>query len=258
MFTDFHLHTNFSFDCDTPIEAMIEASISKGIELICITDHYDFNYPRGDDFTMDIGAYLLKISEMQEKYGKQIKIYRGIEIGLDLQFAAEIDLLLQTYDFDYIIGSIHVIEGTEFYYGDYFKGRTKWEANQYYFEQVLACLKRFGQITTLGHLDYIARYGPNNKQPIEYEHHEQILDEIFQELINTEKILEINTSGIRQGVGVSFPNDAKLVRYHQLGGRMVVLGSDAHTPQDIGADFKAMRAMVEDIGLTLYLGIKDN
>lgn len=249
---DFHVHTHFSFDCDVPMDVMIESAINKGCSTICITDHYDFNYPRGDDFTMNISQYLVALEQMQQRYAQQITIKKGIEIGMDLQYRTEIAQLLSQFTFDYIIGSVHVIAATEFYYGDFFRNKSKWEANQQYFEAVYQCLEQFGQIHTLGHLDYIARYGHNQKIAINYTEHQKIIDQILQKLIRDEIILEINTSGIRQGVGVSFPGDQILERYVALGGKRVVLGSDAHFPQDISANFSTILPVIEQLGLELY------
>ena len=42
--SDFHVHTSFSTDSDTPAREQIEALINKGITEICITDHHDIGY----------------------------------------------------------------------------------------------------------------------------------------------------------------------------------------------------------------------
>ena len=42
---DFHLHTDFSSDSDTPMEDMILSGISKGLKTMCFTEHMDYDYP---------------------------------------------------------------------------------------------------------------------------------------------------------------------------------------------------------------------
>ena len=42
---DYHMHTYFSSDSDTPPEAMALGAIKKGLRWICITDHHDWDYP---------------------------------------------------------------------------------------------------------------------------------------------------------------------------------------------------------------------
>ena len=41
MISDCHLHTNFSHDSDAKPEEMIQGAIDKGLNTICITDHFD-------------------------------------------------------------------------------------------------------------------------------------------------------------------------------------------------------------------------
>src|SRR5699024_2514685 len=80
---DYHLHSNFSADCDTPMEATIEQAIKAGLEEICFTEHIDFQYPDPTiDFTLDLPAYSQKLSEVQKNYGDEIQIKKGVELGL--------------------------------------------------------------------------------------------------------------------------------------------------------------------------------
>ena len=42
---DYHTHTDFSDDSDTPMTQMVEKAVSLGIQHLAITDHYDPGYP---------------------------------------------------------------------------------------------------------------------------------------------------------------------------------------------------------------------
>ena len=59
------------------------------------------------------------------------------------------------------------------------------------------------------------------------------MDEILRVLIAKGKGMEINTSGVDR-VGVFLPDEAVVRRYHQLGGEIITIGSDAHTPDRVG------------------------
>ena len=55
-------HTEFSTDSEAPVGSMIEAAIQKGLTEICLTDHYDQDYPEVPDvegvpFIFDVAAY---------------------------------------------------------------------------------------------------------------------------------------------------------------------------------------------------------
>ena len=42
MFADYHVHTYYSDDSETPMEAQVERAISLGLCEICFTDHVDY------------------------------------------------------------------------------------------------------------------------------------------------------------------------------------------------------------------------
>ena len=44
MLADYHLHTSFSGDSTTPMEAMIQRGIELGLTSMCFTEHMDMDY----------------------------------------------------------------------------------------------------------------------------------------------------------------------------------------------------------------------
>ena len=66
MIADSHMHTSFSSDSDAAPEAMAEQAGKLGMKSICITDHYDMDYP-GGEFQLDTDAYLEKLEELREQ-----------------------------------------------------------------------------------------------------------------------------------------------------------------------------------------------
>ena len=68
---DFHMHTAFSTDSDTPAEEMILGAIDKGLETICITDHHDQDFPYYEEmgegaFLLEMDSYVKKLCELRE------------------------------------------------------------------------------------------------------------------------------------------------------------------------------------------------
>ena len=43
--TDHHVHSEFSGDCDTPIDDVVKRAIKLGLKEVMFTDHQDFDYP---------------------------------------------------------------------------------------------------------------------------------------------------------------------------------------------------------------------
>ena len=83
MFYDYHTHTSFSDDSDTPMKDMLDGACAKGLTEICITDHYDPGYP--DDlypFDLPFDEYMSTLADFQNQYRGRLSIKRGIEIGI--------------------------------------------------------------------------------------------------------------------------------------------------------------------------------
>ena len=54
LFPDYHFHTDFSSDCDEPIQAVIASAKEKDLSALCVTDHYDMDFPvRPEEPDMD-------------------------------------------------------------------------------------------------------------------------------------------------------------------------------------------------------------
>ena len=244
---DYHMHTCFSGDSEAnPREHVLQA-IKMNLDEICFTDHRDFDYPI-DSFELDVENYYQTIQALKEEFKDQITIKWGIEMGLDLDYQEEIEKLIQSYPFDFVIGSIHVIHHTEFYYGEFFKGKTKEEAHREFFEETLKCVKAFDCFNVLGHLDYIVRYGPYQDKTVDHAKYQDIIDEIFKTLIKKGKGIEVNTSGYKDLKTCGFPNFEQVQRYYDLGGRIITIGTDSHTSDRVGENCLTVAKKYQEIG----------
>lgn len=237
---DCHMHSEFSADSGTPTADMIRQAIALGFKGICFTEHLDPDYPPTPDdleFALDIPAYYTKLNELKVTYKNQIHIHFGIEIGLQLHLKQYFHNLLKEYPFDFVIGSSHVVHGADPYYPEFFQGRNEEQAYLEYFESILENLDAFHEMDTYGHLDYIVRYGPNKNQFYSYEKYRNILDAILKKLTDTNVGLEVNTGGYHYGLGEPNPCTDIIRRYKELGGEIITIGADAHTPDKIGYAF---------------------
>ena len=89
MIPDMHVHTRWSSDSKTPVEAQIERAIDLGMKSLCITDHQDFDAPPfppdyfkfllndvGDDDTT--AAYVADLTALNDKF----HVYFVMMIGM--------------------------------------------------------------------------------------------------------------------------------------------------------------------------------
>ena len=74
------------------------------------------------------------------------------------------------------------------------------------------------------------------------------LTAVLKRVIERDKGIEINTSGIRQDVGEMLPGLSILNLYKSLGGKILTIGSDAHNPHDVAADLEAGYELLKQAG----------
>ena len=176
MLYDTHMHTHHSGDSDAAVQDMIESAIRKGLDGICLTDHFDYDYPDEPDlFLLDFDSYYKEIKSYREKYEGRFPILWGVEIGLQPQITDVNKRTASGYPFDFIIGSSHVVHGVDPYYPKYYEGRTEREAYLEYFESILENLHTGADFDVYGHIDYVVRYGPNRNQDYSYKKYSDII-----------------------------------------------------------------------------------
>jgi len=242
---DYHMHSNFSADCDTPMEATIESAINKGLTEICFTEHIDYDYPDPTIvFDVDLKKYNEKIVQLQNKYKDVITIKKGIEIGVQPYLLERYNELLNKETFDFIICSMHTTNKQGLHSGDFFKERTPEEAYRLYYEELLYCVKHFDHYSVLGHIDLVKRYQALNSN----ENFHDILKEIFTIIIQKGKGIEVNASGFAYGLGSAMPSEDILKLYYDCGGEIITIGSDAHKPEHVAHRFSEIIDLLEAIG----------
>lgn len=254
---DYHLHSYFSGDSDTPMEQMILKGIELGLTQMCFTEHNDFDFPITEldpegKFECNIDSYLYELIGLREKYQDKIKILFGLELGLQPHLARRHAILSKSYDFDFIIASSHICNGKDPYYPPFYEGRSEEEAYREYFASIIDNIKKFKNFDVYGHLDYVVRYGPNMDAKYTYEKYRDLLDEILKLLIAEEKGIEINTGGVKRGLRDLHPCMEVVKRYRELGGEIVTIGSDAHSPEAITAHFDRAANVLKECGFQYY------
>lgn len=254
---DYHLHSSFSGDSDTPMEDMIRRGIELGLTEMCFTEHNDFDYPVTEResagfFELNPDAYLYDFLKLREKYADRIHLLFGLELGLQPHLSRRNAAFVKAHDYDFIIGSSHLCHGQDPYYPAFYEGRAQEEAYGEYFESILENLKVFSNFDVYGHLDYVVRYGPKKDEGYSYEMYREVLDKILEKLIDMGKGLEVNTAGLAKGLREPNPCADILTRYRELGGETVTVGSDAHAPKQIAHAFDRTAEILKACGFRYY------
>lgn len=244
---DLHTHSSFSTDSDEPLFEIVNSARKKGLKTLCLTEHMDMDYP-GGEFILDTESYrkeLLRVRELTD-----IELLFGVELGLMDYLTPKLRDYAGEWEFDFIIGSSHLVDGQDPYYPEYFQKLGSKNGILRYFESILANVKAMDCFDVYGHLDYVVRYSPEKSyDPVDYR---EMIDEILKLLLEKGKGIEINTAGLKSGLGYVHPHEFILNRYKELGGEIITIGSDAHDRTRVAADFDKAEEALKKAGFKYY------
>lgn len=260
---DMHMHTWFSTDSEACPRDMADEAVRKGLKTICFTDHFDKDdLEWGEEGIFDVDAYFVEMQKLQEEYAGKLNIRIGIELGLRTYLKDYYEELTKKYPFDFVIGSVHNVpykkdaEGKILYTDPaaekLFTDRTDKEAYRLMMETTLENVRTSDCFQTLGHLDYVVRYGKSREKEYSYTDYADIIDEILKLLIEKEKGLEVNSAGLKYGLPFAHPHPDVLKRYRELGGEIITIGADAHKPEHIAYDFAKAEEILKSRGFKYY------
>lgn len=258
MTADYHLHSCFSGDSETPTEEVVRSGLEKGLSLLCLTEHFDPDYPYADVcMDLDAPAYFAEARRLQALYESRIEIRVGAELGLQPRLGTFLDSWLERnmaegLSFDFLIGSTHLVDGTDPYYPEFWNGREPEASVGRFLDITLENVRAFDCFDVYGHLDYIVRYAPGQDKDYSYEKYADLFERMLDLLLENGIGLEVNTGGVRYGLKDLHPCTALLRRYREKGGEIVTVGSDAHRPEDLCRSFDRAEEVLKNCGFRYY------
>lgn len=247
---DQHVHTDNSFDGNHSAMFLCETAYMKGLRAIAFTDHIEIDAYLSGEFDVTARQAFFDAANARSAFQGKLTVCNGVEIGQAVYDIPTAEQLLEKMKYDIVIGSTHNLRGRQdFCYLDYDN-----EAADYpdlldeYFDEELALVK-WGGFDTLAHLTYPLRYIVGvHKKPVDMARYSDKIDEILRLLAQSGKALEINTSGLRQPIGVTMPEKGIVERFRELGGEFVTVGSDAHFAEHLGAGIAEGMAIAKECG----------
>lgn len=258
IFPDYHIHTSFSDDSEANIYDIINSAKAKGISSICVTDHYDMDFPvlkENPDirFELDLSNYIDTLTKIKTQVAQDFDLRIGIELGTMPSTLNKLQRYVQDNPvFDFIIASTHVVDNMDPYYPSFYEDRSLKEAYLSYFEDELKAVSCLDCYDVYGHPDYIFRYGRKKNESVNPKDFTEILREILKQIISHGKGIEVNTGGLYKGYGNTNPCLEYLKLYKELGGEIITIGSDAHTADKIGYGFETAKELLLRCGFKYY------
>ena len=250
--SDYHLHTLISSDSPASLEQQARAAVNAGLNELCVTDHWNLLDQQGSSLphTRDWAASIAYIQENRERFGSQLEIRLGIEVG-----NGEIDpvgiskgLAQADSELDFVIGSLHNMSLGSGGLGIYTAAHQCRQIEEGIallddYVDTLHALAATDTFDVMGHVIYPLRYLPPQWH-LTMDPYEEQLRELFRTLVQSGRGIELNTT---QGNTIEEWTPV-LNLYRDCGGEIITIGSDAHRPEFIGAGFADACKLLSSLG----------
>lgn len=249
---DYHIHTARCGHATGTMSEYVESAIELGMQEIGFSDHIpmywlDKKYrDPGIAMAMEkLPAYVCQVHKLQKMY-PHISIRLGIEADYVPGYEDELKSVLDAYPFDYVLGSIHYIEGWGFDNSAYLYRYNQLNIDNLY-EKYFKLLQQAacsGLFDVMAHPDLIKKFGYRPSGSLQ-----KLYDETAEVFAEMDVCIEINTAGLRVPVEEVYPS-LSFLRVCQNCGVAVTTGSDAHAPGQIGYQFNIIPGLLSEAGYT--------
>ncbi len=243
---DYHIHTSRCGHAAGTIEEYVERALAVGLAEIGFSDHlYQYFLPperRDPSLAMpeeELPQYVESVLRLRDRY-PQIPIRLGIEADYYPGHDEELRRILEPYPWDYVYGSIHFLDDWGFDDPRYVDRYLRWDIDELYLRyfDLVREAAATGLFDVMGHLDVIKKFGHRPKGDLA-----PLYTRVAGALRDADVAIEVSTAGLRKPVGELYPSPALLAEVGRLG-VPVTLGSDSHSPSEVGIYFdRALNAL---------------
>lgn len=256
-FCDYHMHSNNSIDGKNSVMELCRSAIEKGLSEIAITDHFEPTKDNVNCTQYKPDIVTKELQQARERFGGVLRIKMGVELGQPHHYQEISENIINSYPYDYVIGSAHKLEdGRDVSELDY--KRIPLDNVYDIYLKELKNLALWGKFDCMGHLDLIKRYSAGAyKERVTLLSKRELLEEVFRIIIEKGKGIEINTSGLRQQAKETLPGIDVLKLYRSMGGEILTIGSDAHFAQDVGKGLVDALELAQEAGFD-YITVFNN
>jgi len=249
---DLHNHTHFGDGVNSPAE-MVQQAGQRGMTVFGLSEHFPrpegYNYPiESFNHRMLAGRWFDYVSEVQRlkaAEGRDPKLLFGAEIDFIPERQEWIRAEVSGFTFDYVIGSVHMIDtwGFDYLHDDWDNRDVDALYTRYY--EILIQLVRSGIADFIGHLDLIKIY--KNTHPPTRDHTDEAI-EVLKEAARLGTFIEVNTGALRKPCKELAPAPDLIKEAVRLK-IPFTLGSDAHKTADVGYYLPEVAALLKDLGV---------
>lgn len=173
-----------------------------------------------------------------------------VRLGLELDYLPNtehiVDEIIDQYPFDYILGSVHIINGWGFdYHVDVWNGKDINKAYRQYYQTLLAAVKS-SRFDIVAHFDVIKVFGHRCSVAVD-----DLIAEVLREVAKHNLCLEISSAGLRKPVNEIYPQE-RIIKQAVALQIPITFASDAHYPNDVGANWSELVTYARQAGYREY------
>ena len=241
---DSHMHTPLCKHARGMPGVYARQAEQKGLRGITFTCHSPMpdNWGAGTRMTREqLPQYIDMVAEARLAYAGRVDVRLGMESDFFPGMEGWLERLHGQADFSYILGSVH--PQTNEYKALYLTGSTRLAYERSYFEN-LAKAAESGLYDCLSHPDIVKIVHP---KAYDVADHMDTIGRVLDRVARTGVAMELNTSGINKVYSEMNPSPV-ILREMAAQGIPVVLGSDAHDPHRVAADFDKALDLLVDAG----------
>ncbi|NPV72700.1 MAG: histidinol-phosphatase [Pelotomaculum sp.] len=248
---DNHLHTFLCGHATGKIEDYLQEAVRKGIQEVGFADHLPLYFlPPGEvipGYAMkeeELPAYVSMVRKHASRSPVMVKL--GIEADYVPGCEEKLARLLRTYPFDYVIGSVHFLDGWGFDNIDEVEEYSRREIDLVY-EQYFHLVQQAalsGLFDVMAHPDLIKKFNFRPTRDIT-----PLYEDTAKAFKRAGVCVEVNTAGLRYPAGEVYPS-LNLLKIFFKHGLPVTMGSDAHRPEQVGAGLAEALRLIKEAGYT--------
>ncbi len=253
---DYHVHTARCGHAVGAMERYVERAIEAGLHEMGFSDHlYLYWLPpeqRDPELGMaewELDFYVEDVERCRSRYAGDITIRLSTEADFIPGHEQELERILRRYDWDYVVGSVHFVDGWGMDDSRYLSGYDAWNVDELYrtYFDLIGQAAETGSFDVMGHVDLVKKFGhrPAEDQAENYRR-------LARRFARAGVSVEVNTAGLRKACAELYPHPA-LLRACCEAAVPATFSSDAHAPQEVAADLAAAAAHMHAAGYDRYL-----
>ena len=247
---DYHIHPNFSIDADGEMEEFCQAALDAGLKEIAFTTHLDTDRVAEDCYVnvkgqrVDVSSsiwfeeYETSVRLLEDRYRDQnLRVLLGVEVDCYPHVEDVLPERFYSTDFDLIIGAVHLIDhiaiSADGRAEEAFRRYSIGALGEKYYSTLIDSID-LDIFDILAHIDLYRRHGELFYGESIHDLWQPHLHELARKMLSKGVGFEVNTSSLRRGMQQPMPEERIIRALKNECIELVTVGSDAHTPHDVG------------------------